>query len=75
MIKLIHTKRFWCKFIRVTGQTSYQSHHNRNELHIGIAKVAKEQKHRLNPGWYIEFAWGKPEEDDIIRYEDNYGRN
>lgn len=74
MYKLIHTKRFWLKLIKVHGRTSLQSHKQRSEYWIGITKIKKNVKHRLLPGWYIELAFGSPKEEDIIRYEDDYGR-
>lgn len=74
MIKFIHTKKFWLKFIRVKGQTSYQSHKHRTEYHVGVCVVKPGEKHRMSRGWFIEVATGDPDEDDIIRYEDNYDR-
>lgn len=77
MIKFIHTKKFWLKLIRVTGRTSLQSHRFRTEYHIsikGIKKIKLREKHRIISGWYIELAFGRPNEYDIIRHEDDYGR-
>ena len=77
MFLLVHTKAFWVKIIRVTGRTSLQSHEHRVEYHITpwrIQRIAREEKHRLDRGWYIEYAYGEPREEDIIRYEDDYGR-
>jgi len=74
MWKLIKTKKFWLKFIFVRGRTSLQSHSERTEWHIGIYKVSKNEKHRLNKGIYLELALGNPNEEDITRYEDDYGR-
>lgn len=74
MLTLLKTKRFWLKFLRVTGQTSYQSHANRTEYHIGVSKVLPGEKHRISHGFFIEIANGQPEEEDITRYEDTYGR-
>jgi hypothetical protein len=74
MITFIKRPTWWLKFLRVKGQTSYQSHKNRTEYHIGISKVLPGEKHRMSHGFFIEFATGKPEEEDIIRYEDEYGR-
>lgn len=74
MWKLIHTKNFWLKFLFVKGRTSLQSHTKRDEWHFGIYKVPKDEKHRLLKGSYIELAFGEPEEDDVIRYEDDYNR-
>lgn len=73
-LKFFHTKRFWLKILRVKGQTSYQSHDHRTEYFIGIFKVDPLEKHRLNKGLYIEFAVGEPSEEDVIRWEDKYGR-
>lgn len=75
MYKFFHTKKFWLKFIRVSGRTSLQSHQNRDEYIFGLTKIKKGDKHRLLPGYYIEVALGKPTEDDIIRFKDDYGRN
>ena len=77
MLKCVHTKRFWMKFIFVTGRTSLQSHNRRTEYHIGtkgIQKITPLQVHRMTKGAYIEFAFGLPSENDIVRYEDDYGR-
>ena len=77
MFKLIHTNNFWCKFIFVTGRTSLQSHDKRTEYQIsirGVQKIVPKQKHRMEKGVYIELAFGRPDEEDIIRYEDDYGR-
>lgn len=77
MIKVIHTKKFWLKLIKVTGRTSLQSHRFRTEYHIsvkGIKKIKLREKHRMTPGMYIELAFGLPSEHDIKRYEDDYGR-
>lgn len=74
MIKFIHTKKFWIKLLRVKGQTSYQSHKNRTEYHIGICRVDPGDKHRMSHGWFIEIATGRPNENDIERFEDKYDR-
>jgi len=74
MVKFISTKKFWLKFIRVKGQTSYQSHQERTGYHIGISKVLPGDKHRMTRGFYIELAFGRPREEDIERFEDSYGR-
>ncbi len=77
MIKPLHTKRRWLKLIRVTGRTSLQSHRERIEYHInirGIQRIEREEVHRMGPGWYVEYAYGSPRENDIVRYEDDYGR-
>ena len=75
MWKIIGNKKFWLKFIWVRGRTSLQSHAEREEWHFGIYKIPKNEKHRLLKGFYIELATGHPKEEDIIRYEDDYGRN
>lgn len=75
MIKLIHTKWFWLKFLRVKGRTSLQSHDHRAEWHIGLYKVDKKDVHRMQKGWFVELATGMPFEDDITRYEDDYDRS
>jgi len=77
MFKCIHTKRFWIKVILVKGRTSLQSHKRRTEYHIsvrGIQKIMPNQQHRMTKGLYIECALGLPSEEDITRYEDDYGR-
>lgn len=81
MIKLWHSKRLWIKFISVSTRTSLQSHKNREEYHIRLPQLWKSkfvstgEKHRMTKGWYLEVATGVPEETDIIRYEDDFGRN
>jgi hypothetical protein len=74
MIKLFHTKRFWLKFLRVRGRTSLQSHARRSEWHFGLYKVNPEEKHRMQHGWFLELALGEPDENDIVRYTDDYNR-
>ena len=74
MWKFIHTKKFWLKFLWVTGRTSYQAHKDRSEWHLGLYKVNPMEKHRLHRGAYVEVAMGEPKEDDVIRYEDDYDR-
>jgi hypothetical protein len=32
------------------------------------------KEHRMQGGTYIEIAWGRPREDDIVRVEDDYSR-
>lgn len=74
MVKFFHTKRAWLKFLRVRGRTSLQSHKERTEWHFGLYKVEPGDVHRMQKGWFIEFAYGRPSENDIERYEDDYGR-
>lgn len=80
MWTLFYDHRFWIKYIFVLGRTSLQSHGLRKELHIKIdypfyiRYIPKWKKHRMEKGRYIEFAWGYPMEEDITRYEDDYGR-
>jgi len=74
MWKIISAKKFWLKFILVKGRTSLQSHNERAEWHLGLYKVPPREKHRLLRGTYFELAYGKPREEDIIRHEDDYGR-
>ena len=74
MLKIFSTKKSWLKIIKVRGRTSLQSHAKRTEWHFGFHRVNKNEKHRLLPGYYIEFIHGSPDEDDIIRYEDDYSR-
>jgi len=80
-VKLLHLRCFWIKIIRVRrGQrTSLQKHSERSELHVklfppSIRLYKRRQLHRMTEGLYIEFAWGKPIEDDIERVEDDYER-
>jgi len=67
---------FWIKLIRVKPEhrTSLQSHSQRSEIHISCNFFGSGMKHRMGPGWYIELAFGRPKENDITRYEDDYGR-
>ena len=74
MLKLVSWHTYWLKFILVRGRTSLQSHKERDEWHFGLYKIAKGEKHRLFKGVYLELAVGKPREEDIVRYEDDYGR-
>lgn len=73
-IKVIHFPFLWVKVLIVRGQTSYQSHKNRDEYFIGIFKVPRGEKHRMSRGLYLEIGTGAPDENDIIRHEDNYDR-
>jgi mannose-6-phosphate isomerase-like protein (cupin superfamily) len=41
---------------------------------IFIPKCAKHRLVGITGAYIIELAWGKPKEDDIIRYEDDYER-
>ena len=74
-VKLLHTSSVWLKLLFIKGQTSYQSHSKRDEYFIGVFKVPRGEKHRLSRGIYIELGIGEPNEDDIVRYEDNYDRS
>ena len=74
MVKFIHTKKFWIKFLYVKGQTSLQTHANRGEWHFGLYHVRPNEEHRLRHGVFFELAHGKPEEEDITRIKDDYGR-
>ena len=74
MVTILQGKSFWVKFLRVKGRTSLQSHSKRTEWHFGLYKVPIGEKHRIAHGWFIELATGTPTEEDIIRYEDDYGR-
>ena len=72
MWKLIHTKNFWIKILKVKTNTSLQFHNYRSELHFGLNKpyfkyVSINEKHILFKGIYLEIAWGVPLENDIIR--------
>lgn len=77
MLTLLQTKHLWLKILRVKGRTSLQKHERRSELHVstkGIRIVPPNTIHRLGNTWCFEVAWGLPEESDIIRVEDDYGR-
>ena len=76
-IKLIDLNFFWIKLIRVNTRTSLQYHQYRTELHIskyGLQLYMPLERHRMASGTFLEIAWGKVAEDDIIRLEDDYGR-
>lgn len=70
----MHTPKFWLKLLRVKGRTSYQYHDNRTEWVLGLYKVKRGEKHRMQHGWYVELATGEPDENDIHRIEDDYAR-
>ena len=74
MWKLIATPRFWVKIIWAKGRLSLQSHADRTEYHFGFYKVLPGEKHRLQHGLFLEIATGRPREEDVIRYEDDYAR-
>lgn len=81
MITLVHTKRFWVKMIRVLPQhrTSKQYHRERWERQIKLwpsshTLILPMQVHRMGPGVHFEIAGGFPDEDDVVRIEDDYGR-
>jgi len=77
MIKLIHTRTLWVKVIRMKRRNSLQTHDHRKEIHLSFWKmkrIAVNEKHRMEPGLYLEIAYGLPAEDDIKRYEDDFGR-
>lgn len=77
MITLFKTRKMWLKIIHVKKdhRTSLQYHNNRTEYHFGLTKIPPGTKHRMEHGIYIELATGEPEEKDIIRLEDDYGRS
>ncbi|MBL7045856.1 MAG: hypothetical protein ISR99_02410 [Parcubacteria group bacterium] len=82
MVTLLHANKAWIKIIRVLpGEcTSEQSHNERREIHIklyptlSIKKVASGERHRMFGGLYLEVAYGHPREEDVVRYDDKYGR-
>ena len=42
-----------------------------------IIKIERGEKHRITgseDSWILEIAFGKVREEDIVRYEDDYGR-
>lgn len=72
----------WVKIIHVRkGQrTSNQYHQHRAEFHFRLNDlrwrvVKRDILHRMKPGLYVEIAWGRPDEADIIRLSDDYGRH
>lgn len=74
---LYSNPKFWLKFIHVRTRTSLQYHVARTEYHIslkGIKKICPFEHHRITKGNYIELAFGNPDEEDIHRIEDDYGR-
>lgn len=81
MIRLIATKWFWIKVIRVKKdqRTSLQYHNNRAEIHLCPTRLPQlvwfEEDHRMECGLYLEFAFGSEvSEDDIVRLADDYHR-
>lgn len=79
MWRILYLYFMWVKIIHVFDgeKTSLQSHRRRVEVHIsrkGIAFVPVGYIHRMTGGWYLEIAFGICTENDIIRYEDLYGR-
>lgn len=75
-IRIFNLPFVWVKFIKVNGghRTSLQSHKFRDELHISFRFIKRGQIHRMGDGVHFEVAFGKPDENDIIRYADDYGR-
>jgi len=80
VLKLFWLPWVWLKFIHVKPghQNSLHIHYKRNELVLKLPfhffSVRKEEPHRLLSGNYLEFAYGRPEETDIKRLEDDYAR-
>ncbi len=74
MWTFIKNRRFWFKFLFITGRTSLQSHKERTEYQCGIWEVKPNEKHIMQHGIFVELAIGNPKEEDITRYEDDYGR-
>lgn len=77
----------WMKIINVypRQRTSSQYHQRRAEWHWRLGwphrrssmwcrVVGTNILHRMTAGWYVEIAWGHPNEADIIRLSDDYGR-
>jgi hypothetical protein len=82
MWMLYQHPRLWVKLIHVRrGQrTSNQYHLERREFHYCLSRlswnyVPKRRLHRMRQGLYLEIAWGRPDEDDIVRMSDDYGRH
>jgi len=66
-------------WILLDGQLKYQKENFEFEMLEGIVYIIpKETKHRLigkeKGGRVLEISFGKFDEKDIIRYEDDYGR-
>ena len=77
MLTLFSTKHLWLKILRVKGRTSLQKHAKRSELHIGVKGVrliGPHTIHRIGNETVLEIAWGEPLEEDIVRFEDDFGR-
>ena len=56
----------------IEGTDEDEKHH---EWHFGLYRVKPREKHRLLRGVYLEFVHGgAADEEDIVRYEDSYGR-
>ena len=80
----IACKWFWIKliYVRPDHYTSSQYHANRAEFHMLVwppipwewRLVRRYKVHRLVHGLYVELAWGRPSESDIVRLRDRYGR-
>jgi len=70
----------WVKYISVEPgkQNSLHYHQSRRELVWKLPctfyTVAKNKPHRLITGSYVEIAVGRPDENDVVRIEDDYGR-
>lgn len=80
MLTLVATRRFWLKLIRVRPghRTSLQLHHHRDEWHLsldGLRFIPAHTLHRMTAGFYLELARGMPDESDIERVSDDYGRD
>ena len=86
--KILYQKpNIWVKeiFVKPGKRTSIQSHQEREE-HWFIVEgekmkkiiIKRNEKHRIEGGSkglrLIEVAIGSPDENDIIRYSDDYGR-
>lgn len=70
---------FWIKYLYIKDghRTSTQYHHHRSELHIsrhGIRVYKPKDVHTCLAGRYVEFAWGRPDDKDIVRTDDPYRR-
>jgi len=71
---LLKGKKWWLKKIALeNGATSLQSHKERDE--IWILYIPKGTQHKIKgKGAFHEIAIGNPKEEDIKRYQDDYGR-
>ncbi len=65
-------------WVVLSGKIEAMKGDSRVELHEGeFIKIEKNEKHRIagiTDSWILEVAFGDAREDDITRFEDDYGR-